>query len=80
MRIGSSNSCRIGGISQHPNLVTEYGLKLIEAALETARREYGDAQAAGDREALARAGRDLRYWSVRRGMRRFARPRKTSIR
>jgi transcription elongation GreA/GreB family factor len=54
-------------ISQHPNLVTEYGLKLIEAALETARREYGEAQAAGDREALARAGRDLRYWSARRG-------------
>jgi transcription elongation GreA/GreB family factor len=54
-------------ISQHPNLVTEHGLRLIEAALETARREHGEAQAAGDREALARAGRDLRYWSARRG-------------
>jgi transcription elongation GreA/GreB family factor len=53
-------------ISQHPNLVTEHGLTLIEAALDTARREYGEAQAAGDREALAKAGRDLRYWSVRR--------------
>jgi transcription elongation GreA/GreB family factor len=53
-------------ISQHPNLVTEHGLTLIDAALDAARREYGEAQAAGDREALAKAGRDLRYWSVRR--------------
>jgi transcription elongation GreA/GreB family factor len=53
-------------ISEHPNLVTDHGLALIEAALEAARREYGEAQAAGDREALAKAGRDLRYWSARR--------------
>jgi transcription elongation GreA/GreB family factor len=53
-------------ISEHPNLVTEHGLSLIEAALDVARREYGEAQAAGDREALAKAGRDLRYWSARR--------------
>src|SRR5271170_7840677 len=53
-------------ISQHPNLVTEHGLTLIEAALNAARREYGEAQAAGDREALAKAGRDLRYWNARR--------------
>jgi transcription elongation GreA/GreB family factor len=53
-------------ISTHPNLVTEQGLALIEQALETARREYGDAQTAGDREGLARAGRDLRYWNARR--------------
>jgi hypothetical protein len=32
-------------------------LELIEAALETARREYGEAQAAGDRDGLAKAGR-----------------------
>ncbi len=53
-------------VSEHPNLVTEPGLALIEEALETARREYGEAQVAGDREGLARAGRDLRYWSARR--------------
>jgi transcription elongation GreA/GreB family factor len=53
-------------ISEHPNLVTERGLALIEEALETARREYGEAQAAGDREALAKAGRELRYWNARR--------------
>jgi transcription elongation GreA/GreB family factor len=53
-------------ISPHLNLVTGHGLTLIEAALETARRDYGKAQAAGDRDALAKAGRDLRYWSARR--------------
>jgi transcription elongation GreA/GreB family factor len=60
-------------ISDHPNLVTERGLELIEAALETARREYGEAQAAGDREALAKAGRELRYWSARRASANFVR-------
>jgi transcription elongation GreA/GreB family factor len=53
-------------VSEHPNHVTERGLALIDSALETARREYGEAQAAGDREALATSGRDLRYWSARR--------------
>src|SRR4029077_20594879 len=53
-------------ISTHPNLVTAHGLAQIEAALDTARHDYGRAQAAGDREALAKAGRDLRYWSARR--------------
>jgi transcription elongation GreA/GreB family factor len=51
-------------VSEHPNLVTERGVALIEEALDTARREYGEAQAAGDREGLARAARDLRYWSA----------------
>lgn len=53
-------------ISDHPNLVTGNGLRLIDAALQTARRDYGEARAAGDRGALASAGRDLRYWSARR--------------
>jgi len=53
-------------ISEHPNLVTARGLALIDQALEAARREYGQAQSAGDRESLARAGRDLRYWNARR--------------
>jgi transcription elongation GreA/GreB family factor len=41
-------------------------LALIDSALATARQKYGEAQTAGDREALATAGRDLRYWSARR--------------
>jgi len=53
-------------VSSHSNLVTAHGLDLIDAALEDARRSYGEAQAAGDRPALAKAARDLRYWSARR--------------
>ncbi len=53
-------------VSQHPNLVTEHGLQLINSALESSRRAHGEAQAAGDREGLSRAGRDVRYWSARR--------------
>ena len=57
-------------ISPHPNLVTPQGLAAIEAALLEARAAYGSAQASGsieaDRTAMARATRDLRYWSARR--------------
>lgn len=53
-------------VSAHPNLVTEQGMALIEQSLEAARRAYGEAQAASDREGLAKAGRDLRYWNARR--------------
>ncbi|HWK94379.1 MAG TPA: transcription elongation factor GreA [Pseudolabrys sp.] len=54
-------------VSPHPNYVTPQGLAAIEAALADARQIYNAAQAAGERDALARAGRDLRYWSARRG-------------
>jgi transcription elongation GreA/GreB family factor len=57
-------------ISPHPNLVTPEGLAAIESALAAARAAYGAAQAHGeietDRTAMARATRDLRYWSARR--------------
>jgi len=57
-------------ISPHPNLVTPEGLAAIEAALAEARAAYGAAQAkddvSADRTAMARATRDLRYWSARR--------------
>ena len=57
-------------ISPHPNLVTPEGLAAIEAALAAARSAYNAAQARGsieaDRTAMARATRDLRYWSARR--------------
>jgi transcription elongation GreA/GreB family factor len=53
-------------VSEHPNYVTKRGLALIVAALETARREYAEAQASGDRQLLSRAGRELRYWNARR--------------
>ncbi|HEX2560587.1 transcription elongation factor GreA [Phenylobacterium sp.] len=57
-------------ISPHPNLVTASGLAAIEAELAAARAAYAAAQALGDvsadRTAMARATRDLRYWSARR--------------
>lgn len=57
-------------ISPHPNLVTAEGLATIEAELASARAAYAAAQAKGDveadRTAMARATRDLRYWSARR--------------
>jgi transcription elongation GreA/GreB family factor len=57
-------------ISSHPNLVTLSGLAQIEVALAAARAAYSAAQARGDieadRTAMARATRDLRYWSARR--------------
>ena len=57
-------------ISPHPNLVTPEGLAKIETALAAARAAYSAAQAHGsieaDRTAMARATRDLRYWSARR--------------
>jgi transcription elongation GreA/GreB family factor len=57
-------------ISPHPNLVTASGLAAIDAALAEARAAYAAAQSQGqvstDRTAMARATRDLRYWSARR--------------
>jgi transcription elongation GreA/GreB family factor len=53
-------------VSGHPNYVTPGGLELIDATLGDARRRHGEAQAAGDRDALAKAGRELRYWNARR--------------
>jgi transcription elongation GreA/GreB family factor len=57
-------------ISPHPNLVTPEGLAAMESALASARAAYAAAQARGDieadRTAMARATRDLRYWSARR--------------
>ena len=65
-------------ISPHPNLVTQDGLKAIEDALAQARAAYTDAQTAGgvsaDRTAMARATRDLRYWSARRASAQLTEP------
>ena len=57
-------------ISPHANLVTRSGLAALDAALAEARAAYADAQVQGsvsaDRTAMARATRDLRYWTARR--------------
>jgi transcription elongation GreA/GreB family factor len=65
-------------ISPHPNLVTADGLAQIEAELAAAKAAYAAAQAEGDvatdRTAMARATRDLRYWSARRGSAQLVEP------
>ena len=65
-------------ISPHPNLVTRTGLAAIEAELSAARSAYAAAQAEGgisaDRTAMARATRDLRYWSARRASAQLTEP------
>ncbi|WP_140983996.1 transcription elongation factor GreA [Asticcacaulis tiandongensis] len=58
-------------ISPHPNYVTPEGLAQLEAAFTEARAAYTAAQASGevsdDRTAMARATRDLRYYTARLG-------------
>lgn len=65
-------------ISAHRNLVTPSGLAAIESALAEARAAYAGAQAEGgisaDRTAMARATRDLRYWSARRASAQLTEP------
>jgi transcription elongation GreA/GreB family factor len=64
-------------ISTHTNLVTPKGLAELEAALERAREAYSAAHAAGEDQtslALARAGRDLRYYSARRASAQLVEP------
>ena len=65
-------------VSPHPNLVTQAGLDALEAALAAARSAYTEAQSRGgvdaDRTAMARATRDLRYYSARRGSAQLTQP------
>jgi transcription elongation GreA/GreB family factor len=65
-------------IPAHANLVTPGGLVQIEAALAAARAAYAAAQAgeqiSSDRTAMARATRDLRYWSARRASAQLVEP------
>lgn len=53
-------------ISALPNLVTQQGLALIDAEIERHSAANAAALAKGDRDAAARAGRELRYWTARR--------------
>ena len=65
-------------VSPHANLVTASGLATIEAELASARAAYTAAQTQGgvsaDRTAMARATRDLRYWSARRASAKLTEP------
>jgi transcription elongation GreA/GreB family factor len=53
-------------VSQHRNLVTPEGLAEIESTLAALHEEFAKAEAAGERERMALASRDLRYWTARR--------------
>lgn len=53
-------------ISEHRNIVTADGLAMIEAEASRSAEDLAAAQAINDRGAIARASRDLRYWSARR--------------
>src|SRR5687768_16721895 len=53
-------------VSPHANLVTPRGLALLDAAVARSRAALSEAQARGDRAALAAASRDFRYFNARR--------------
>ena len=53
-------------ISQHRNLVTAGGLAMMEAEIATLRAQLAAAEAEANREKIALAARDLRYWNARR--------------
>ena len=69
-------------VSLQPNLVTPQGLARIEAELAAAQDAYRAAQAHGgvdaDSTAMARATRDLRYWSSRRATAQLTEPDRTT--
>src|SRR5690349_14937454 len=52
-------------VSEHRNLVTAEGLILIEREAARLENDLAEAQRAGDRDLIARASRDLRYWNQR---------------
>jgi len=53
-------------VSLHRNFVTASGLAQIDCAIERLRVALATATESGDRAAIARASRDLRYWMARR--------------
>jgi transcription elongation GreA/GreB family factor len=61
-------------ISTHPNFVTPTGLAQLEARVRELEAAHAVAREAGDREALARIDRDLRYYGARRASARVVTP------
>jgi transcription elongation GreA/GreB family factor len=53
-------------ISPHRNLVTQRGLQLIDRQIAQHQQDFSGATAGTDREAVAKASRELRYWTARR--------------
>jgi transcription elongation GreA/GreB family factor len=67
-------------ISAAPNLVTPEGLAAIDAEIERHNAGHADAVDAGDKDAVARAARELRYWTARRQTARVMDKRRDSTR
>lgn len=61
-------------ISANPNVVTPRGLRLIDAEIEMARKALAQGQNAADKAIIARASRDLRYWTQRRSSAQLVEP------
>ena len=61
-------------ISPHPNLVTARGLAQLDSRVRGLEAGRSAARAAGDRAALARIARDLRYFQSRRESARLVTP------
>ena len=61
-------------ISPNPNFVTPRGLGLIDDEIEAARKLLAHAQHETDRAGIARASRDLRYWTQRRSTAQLVEP------
>jgi transcription elongation GreA/GreB family factor len=53
-------------VSSHRNLVTPAGLAAIDKMVADLREEFAKAESEGNRERMALASRDLRYWVARR--------------
>lgn len=53
-------------VSTARNLVTEEGLAQIDKHVARLREEFAKAEAGAEREQMALAARDLRYWQARR--------------
>lgn len=53
-------------VSQYRNLVTPEGFAAIEAELAVLREELATTEREANRERIALASRDLRYWTARR--------------
>lgn len=64
-------------VSHNPNFVTPRGLAHIDEEIEALRRVLAHAQHETDRTSIARASRDLRYWTQRRSTAQLVEPPKS---
>ena len=53
-------------VSSNPNFVTQRGLGLIDAEIDSCRKLLAQGQHDQNKAAISRASRDLRYWTLRR--------------